>query len=110
MTETIETVEIKTYELLTAAIDIAEQRCVPTVMEIITGLDLEDAIKAQVARAELGTLYALHQRAWREAVAVSGVDPRYSWIDDTAAEAALMEFFADRDARENASAVLRGAI
>lgn len=108
MTETIETVELKTYELLTAAIGITEQRCVPTVVDIIAALDLEDAVADLTARGAVCEVYALHQQAWREASEVSGLDPRESWIDDTAAEAALTDFFTDRDSRDESSYLLKG--
>ncbi|WP_078344043.1 hypothetical protein [Mycobacteroides chelonae] len=110
MIEIIETVELETYEILTAAIDTGERWRDPTVMEIITGLDLEDAIKDLVARGEVCAVYAWHQQAWREAVEVSGIDPRNGWMDESAAEAALVDFFTDRDARACASAVLKEAV
>lgn len=110
MIEVIETVEIKTYEILTAAIDTGVRRRTPTVMEIIAGLDLEDAVKDLVARGEVCAVYAWHQQAWREAVEVSGIDPRNGWIDESAAEAALVDFFTDRDARQPASAILKAAV
>ncbi|SIH15472.1 Uncharacterised protein [Mycobacteroides abscessus subsp. abscessus] len=109
MIEIIETVEIETYEILTAAIDTGERRT-PTVMEIIAGLDLEDAIKDLVARGEVCAVYAWHQQAWREAVEVSGIDPRNGWTDEGAAKAALVDFFTDRDARQPASAILKAGV
>lgn len=110
MIEIIETVEIETYEILTAAIDTGERRRTPTVMEIIAGLDLEDAINDLVARGEVCAVYAWHQQAWLEAVEVSGIDPRNGWTDESDAEAALVDFFTDRDARQTASTILKAGV
>lgn len=85
----------------------AVHRCVPTVITVVAGLDIEDAAKELVARGEVCAVYAWHRQAWREAVEVSGIDPRNGWMDASAAEAALVEFFTDRDSRESASIALK---
>lgn len=88
----------------------AVHRCVPTVITVIAGLDIEDAAKELVARGEVCAVYAWHQQAWREAVEASGIDPQNGWMDESTAEAALVDFFTDRDARQPASAILKAGV
>ncbi|MGH3955917.1 MAG: hypothetical protein ACRDTI_17990 [Mycobacterium sp.] len=83
-----------------AAFDKAEQACEPTVMDIITDLEIADLID-ELGNRGIAVLVA-NQKAWRESAAVSGVDPRTSW-----AEVAIDGFFLDREKREVFSDALK---
>lgn len=88
-----------------AAFDKAEAACSPNVANTVLDLQIADLLDA-LANKGIAVLIA-NQKAWRESAKVSKIDPRYAWSADDGAEAALVEFFTDRDTRPDASAAIR---
>lgn len=94
-----------TFDELMAAFDKAEQKCSPSVVNIVLDLEIADLFE-RLGNRDIAVLVA-NQKAWRESVKESGTDPRCTWTADGGAEGALVEFFTDRDSRHKASAVLK---
>lgn len=94
-----------TFDELMAAFDKAEQKCSPSVVNIVLDLEIADLFE-RLGNRGIAVLVA-NQKAWRESVKESGTDPRRAWTADGGAERALIEFFTDRDSRDKASAVLK---
>ncbi|WP_255788118.1 hypothetical protein [Mycobacteroides abscessus] len=94
-----------TFDELMAAFDKAEQKCSPSVVNIVLDLEIADLFE-RLGNRGIAVLVA-NQKAWRESVKESGTDPRCAWTADGGAEGALVEFFTDRDSRHKASAVLK---
>lgn len=91
-----------------AAFDKAERACSPSVVNIVLDLEIADLFAA-LSDKGIAVLIA-NQKAWCESVAESGTDPRCVWTADTGAEVALLDFFTDRDTRDEASAVLKAGV
>lgn len=94
-----------TFDELMAAFDKAEKECSPNVASIVLDLEIADLFE-QLGNRGIAVLVA-NQKAWQESAKKSGTDPRCAWTADSSAEAALVEFFTDRDSREESSAVLK---
>lgn len=96
-----------TFDELMAAFDKAERACSPSVVNIVLDLEIADLFE-RLGNRGIAVLVA-NQKAWRESVKESGTDPRCAWTADGGAELALIEFFADRDSRDKASAAIRAS-
>lgn len=92
-----------TFDELMAAFDKAERECSPSVVNIVLDLEIADLF-ADLADKGIAVLIA-NRNAWCESAEVSGTDPRFAW----SAEAALEDFFCDRDGRDEASAAIRAS-
>jgi hypothetical protein len=97
-----------TFDGLMAAFDKAERACSPSVVDIVLDLEIADLFE-QLGNRGIAVLIA-NQNAWRESVNKSGTDPRCAWSADSGAEVALVEFFTDRDKRDEASAALKAGV
>lgn len=92
-----------TFDELMAAFDKAERECSPSVVNIVLDLEIADLF-ADLADKGIAVLIA-NRNAWCESAEVSGTDPWFAW----SAEAALEDFFCDRDGRDEASAAIRAS-
>lgn len=92
------------FDSAMAAFDRAEQACALTAGDVTLRADIAELLEA-LPMCE-------RRRAWVRAAKDSGTDPRNFWssFSGVATEAALTDFFADRDARHSASAVLMEAV
>ncbi|MDM2590114.1 hypothetical protein PP592_10000 [Mycobacteroides abscessus] len=92
------------FDSAMAAFDKAEQACALTASDVTLRADIAELLEALPMRDR--------QRAWFQAAEDAGTDPRNFWssFSGVASEAALTEFFTDRDARHSASAVLMEAV
>lgn len=91
------------FNELMAAFDKAEAACSPSVVNNILDLQIADLFAA-LANKGIAVLIA-NRNAWCESAEASGTDPRFPW----SAEAALEDFFCDRDGRDEASAAIRAS-
>lgn len=87
-----------------AAFDKAERACALTAGDVTLRADIAELLEVVPMRER--------RRAWVQAAEDSGTDPRNGWylFAGAISEAALTDFFTDRDARHSASAVLMGAV
>ncbi|MBN7473098.1 hypothetical protein PROPHIGD89-1_5 [Mycobacterium phage prophi89-1] len=92
------------FDSAMAAFDKEEQACALTAGDVTLRADIAELLEALPMRERL--------RAWVQAAEDAGTDPRNFWssFSGVASEAALTEFFTDRDARPTASAVLMEAV
>ncbi|MDM2401801.1 hypothetical protein [Mycobacteroides abscessus] len=92
------------FDSAMAAFDKAEQACALTAGDVTLRADIAELLEALPMRER--------QRAWVQAAEDSGTDPRNGWylFAGAISEAALTDFFTDRDARHSASAVLMEAV
>ncbi|MGH3953693.1 MAG: hypothetical protein ACRDTI_06620 [Mycobacterium sp.] len=84
-----------------AAFEKAEQACALTAGDVALRADIAELIEA--------VPFQERRRAWVHAAEDAGTDPRIGWYVFGAAisEAALVDFFTDRDSRGLASAALK---
>ncbi|MEC4840516.1 hypothetical protein R2360_13615 [Mycobacteroides chelonae] len=90
------------FDSAMAAFDKAEQACALTIDDVALRADIAELIEAVPIRER--------RRAWAQAANDCGVDPRHGWYLFSATittEGALLDFFTDRDMRDEASALLK---
>lgn len=92
------------FDSAMAAFDKAEQACALTAGDVTLRADIAELLEA-LPMCE-------RRRAWLQAAEDAGTDPQNGWylFAGAISEAALTDFFADRDARHLASAVLMEAV
>lgn len=90
------------FDSAMAAFDRAEQACALTAGDVTLRADIAELLEALPMR----------ERRRVQAAEDAGADPRNFWssFSGVATEAALADFFTDRDARPTASAVLMEAV
>ena len=90
------------FDSALAAFDKADQACALTVGDV--------ALRADIAELIVSVPIRERRRAWAQAADDCGVDPRHGWYLFSATittEGALLDFFTDRDTRDESSALIK---